>query len=161
MMNTFFSSTLGIIHTLLALTAMISGGWVLLQPKGGLRHKRLGYVYVGSMLLMLFSAFGIYRLFGGFGVFHVLAIVSLVTLFLGMYPALNRKTGWLAQHYKLMNWSVAGLYAAFVAEVAVRVFPMRYFSIIVGIGSTAVVAVAAFFIYSRRSQVLERYKRWS
>ena len=159
-MPNIFSGYLGVLHTLLALLAMGSGAYVLLLPKGGQRHKRLGYVYVGSMLLMLLTAFGIYKLFGGFGVFHVLAIVSFITLLLGMYPAFKRGQGWLAQHYKLMNWSVAGLYAAFVAEVAVRFFPRQYFGPIVGIGTAVVVGISAYFIYSKRSQVLERYKRW-
>lgn len=155
-----FSSIVGIVHTGLAVVAMGSGAFVLLLPKGGRRHKQLGYVYVVSMLLMLATAFGIYRLFGGFGPFHALALLSLITLAIGMYPALKRGPNWLALHYKLMSWSVAGLYAAFVAEVAVRVFPPQYFGLIVGIGTTAVVVVAAYFIYGKRSQVLQRYKQW-
>ena len=155
-----FSGTLGFTHTLFAVIAMISGIWVVVSTKGGLRHKQLGYIYVASMLLMLLTAFGIYRLFGRFGVFHGLAIVSFLTLVAGMYPALKRKPNWLAQHYRLMSWSVAGLYAAFVAEVAVRFFPREYFSWIVAIGSFVVIGTSAFLIYGRRKQILRKYKAW-
>ncbi len=159
-MEEFISSYLGISHTIFAVVAMISGVWVLLQPKGGRRHRQLGYVYVGAMLLMLITAFGIYRLFGGFGIFHFFAVISLLTLAGGMYPALKRYRNWLGLHYRLMSWSVAGLYAAFVAEVATRVFPQKYFGWIVGLGSALVIGISAYLIYSRRKYILEKYKRW-
>ena len=156
-----FSGYLGIVHTFFAVLAMVSGAWVLLLPKGGQRHKQIGYIYVGAMTLMLLTAFCIYSFFGGFGVFHFLAIVSSVTLVLGMYPALKRGPNWLALHYRLMSWSVAGLYAAFVAEVAVRFLPMAYFGWVVGIGSALVIGFSAYMIYGKRRQVLEKYKRWN
>lgn len=92
--------------------------------------------------------------------FHALAIVSFLTLIAGMYPAIKRKQGWIAQHYRLMSWSVAGLYAAFVAEVAVRIFPLRYFGWIVSIGSFLLIGTAAVLIYGRRKQVLKKYSAW-
>lgn len=160
-MNIYFSGTLGIVHTLFAVLAMVSGLWVVFLPKGGVKHRQLGYVYVGAMVLMLLTAFGIYKLFGGFGVFHGLAIVSFLTLIFGMYPALKRGPNWLALHYRLMSWSVAGLYAAFVAEVAVRFFPRAYFGLIAGLGSFIVIGLSAFFIYGKRKQVLEKYQHWN
>ena len=160
-MEGLFSSNLGIIHTVVAVVAMVSGGWVLVQRKGGRLHKKIGYIYVGSMLLMIFTAFGIYRLFGGFGMFHFLALVSFFTLLGGMYPALKRGPDWLAQHYKLMSWSVAGLYAAFVAEVAVRFFPPNYFGLIVAVGSALVIGTSFYLIYGKRRHVLEKYKGWN
>lgn len=75
-MESFFGNAIGIVHTIFAVIAMLSGAWVLLQPKGGTRHRQMGYVYVGAMLLMLLTAFGIYRLFGGFGIFHFFALIS-------------------------------------------------------------------------------------
>lgn len=78
------------------------------------------------MLLLLATAFMIYRLFGRFGVFHIAAIVSGVTLLGGMIPVIRRKpkNSWLNLHFSFMYWSVFGLYAAFVAESAVRL-PIR------------------------------------
>lgn len=123
-MQNIISSPIGLVHVIFATLALLTGTIVLLQTKGTTLHKRIGYVYVISMLLMNATAFGIYRLFGGFGVFHVLAIVSLFALFGGMYPILNRKKvkNWYLQHLEVMGWSIVGLYAAFVAEVGVRFF---------------------------------------
>lgn len=92
----------------------------------GKPRRRIGYAYAVSMLLLLVTAFMIYRLFGRFGVFHIAAIVSTVTLLGGMIPVVRRKpvNSWLNLHFSFMYWSVFGLYAAFVAETAVRL-PIR------------------------------------
>ncbi|WP_224999273.1 DUF2306 domain-containing protein [Cesiribacter sp. SM1] len=159
-MENLFGNYIGIVHTFFALLAMLSGGWVLLQSKGGKRHRQIGYVYVGAMLLMLLTAFGIYRLYGGFGIFHFFAVISFLTLAGGMYPALKRPHNWLGLHYRLMSWSVAGLYAAFVAEVATRLLPQQYFGLVVGIGSALVLGISAYLIYGSRKHILEKYKKW-
>lgn len=160
-MEILFGNYIGIAHTIFAVVAMITGIWVILQPKGGRRHRQIGYLYVGTMLLMLVTAFGIYRLFGGFGIFHFFAVLSFLTLMGGMYPAIRRYKNWLPQHYRLMCWSVAGLYAAFVAEVATRLLPVKYFGLVVGLGSALVIGVSAYLIYGRHKYILEKYKKWA
>jgi len=151
MLINIISSPIGLIHTIFAVIAVITGGIVILNTKGTRLHKRTGYVYVISMLLMNATAFGIYRLFGGFGVFHVLAIVSLFAIFGGMYPILNRKKvkNWYIQHLEVMSWSVVGLYAALVAEIGVRFFPMQRFFWVVGLASGVVCFIGSILIKRR------------
>lgn len=113
---------IGLLHLLAAVVAFISGTLVLGGTKGILRHKKIGYVYAMSMLLVVLTAFGIYRLFAKFGPFHAFALLSIFSLALGILPMLRReKTGKiLRMHYSRMYWSVIGLYGAFAAELLVR-----------------------------------------
>lgn len=126
MFGNLVSNEIGFIHLFVSICALIFGTWVLAARKGTLTHRRIGYAYAVSMILLLLTAFMIYRLFGRFGVFHVAAIVSTVTLLGGMIPVIRRrpKNSWLNLHFSFMYWSVFGLYAAFVAEMAVRL-PIR------------------------------------
>ena len=118
-MDNIIHSNTGLIHTLVALVAMVTGLIVVFNPKGTIFHKRVGYVYVLSMLLLNITSFFIIN-FGGFSIFHFFAIVSLLTVLGGMLPALLRIKNWLAYHYYFMSWSVVGLYCAFWAEVGTR-----------------------------------------
>lgn len=121
------NSWTGLVHTILALVAMISGTWVLLRKKGTKWHKQMGYVYVVSMLLMLVTSFGLYN-FGGPSLFHFFSIVSLTGIGLGIIPAIRRTNkNWYVKHFHFMSWSVVGLYCAFWAEIGTRMVDMRYF----------------------------------
>ncbi|MDX1476781.1 MAG: DUF2306 domain-containing protein [Saprospiraceae bacterium] len=113
--------SVGWIHVLASVIAMISGAVVITSAKGTRRHKLLGYVFVGSMLCVLVTAMLIYRLFGRVGPFHVFALIGFVYLAIGIIPALRRSPNWLNLHIRFMYWSVVGLYAAFVAEIGVRI----------------------------------------
>ena len=154
-MESIISSPIGLIHTIVASIAVITGTIVLLNQKGTTFHKRVGYVYAISMLLMNISAFGIYQLFGGFGIFHILALVSLVALIGGMYPVLNRSKvkNWYTDHIRVMSWSIVGLYAAFAAEITVRFFPPQYFSLMVGLSSGLICFIGAIMIKKRVAKV--------
>ncbi|MFS4491439.1 DUF2306 domain-containing protein [Maribacter sp. 2308TA10-17] len=141
-------STIGLIHTICATVALLTGTFVLLTTKGNRLHVRVGYVYVVAMLAMNFTGFGIYHLFGGFGIFHVMILVSLFALFGGMYPILfrNKVKNWYLQHIEVMSWSIVGLYAAFVAEVGVRFLPLQYMMWVVGAGSGLVCTMGSILI---------------
>jgi len=120
---------LGQIHLATALLALAAGGWVVLRPKGTTVHRRVGWVYAASMLIMNGTALLIYRLTGYFGPFHVAAIVSLATLIAGIIPAWRRRPvgNWIEHHYYWMAYSYLGLLAATVAETATRVPALRAF----------------------------------
>jgi uncharacterized membrane protein len=154
-------SPAGWLHLIASILALVFGTWVLITPKGTRAHRRVGYLYAVSMLLLIATAFLIYRLFGRFGVFHIAAIVSAVTLAGGMIPAVLRKPkNWLGLHFSFMYWSVFGLYAAFVAEVAVRL-PVRtmftsartfFTTVIISTLVTMLAGQIIFFAYKKRWQ---------
>ncbi|QJD79709.1 DUF2306 domain-containing protein [Spirosoma rhododendri] len=128
-------STIGLVHLIAAFVALLTGTLIFFINKGGLLHRRIGYGYVVSMLVLNLSAFMIYRLFGKFGPFHVMALFSTASILGGMVPALfrHRVRNWLQWHYYFMNWSVVGLYAAFWAETFTRTLPMgQFWPIVVG-----------------------------
>jgi uncharacterized membrane protein len=122
-MNTLIGSNTGLIHLISGIVALIFGGAVLLMKKGTQIHRKVGYVYVFSMAILLISSFLIYRLFGRFGVFHVFSLVATFSLLAGMLPMFKkvRTPKDYETHFKRMYWSVAGLYAAFAAESFVRI----------------------------------------
>lgn len=141
-------STLGLIHVICAFLAMLLGGLVVLLPKSGCLHRRLGYLYVISMLLLNGTAFLIYRLFGHFGPFHILAVFSTLTILGGFIPALARKRvkNWLHWHYYFMTWSIVGLYAAFWAELLTRTLPMGQFWMLVFGATSVTTGLGSYFI---------------
>ena len=146
-------NTLGWIHTACSVSALVTGAVVLMRPKGTAGHRRLGWVYVGSMLGLNATAMFIYRLFGGFGPFHVAALLSLATLVGGMLPALRRRPGWVTRHYWWMAYSYVGLLAAAASEVATRL-PGTVFWGAVLLASFGVVAIGAVLINRRAGTVL-------
>ena len=118
--------TVGLIHLIASIISLIVGTIVLASVKGTQKHKGYGYVYCVAMVVTLTTSFLIYRLYNRFGVFHYLALVSGITLVRGMLPMLiHRTNNSLKQHFRSMYWSVVGLYAAFAAELLVRV-PFLY-----------------------------------
>ncbi|MDI9356389.1 MAG: DUF2306 domain-containing protein [Chitinophagaceae bacterium] len=120
-MNNIVSGGIGLIHLIVSVIALIAGTYVLLNTKGTVKHKKIGYIYVISMILLNITAFMIYRLFGKFGIFHWFAVLSCVTLALGMLPILlKRPKQYMYMHFNYMYWSVVGLYCAFCAEVLTR-----------------------------------------
>lgn len=147
-----FHSTVGLVHLISALIAMVTGAIVLLNTKGGIFHKRAGYGYVVSMIVLNITAFMIYRLFGRFGPFHVLAIISMVGIVGGMVPVLYRRriNGWIYLHYYFMNWSVVGLYAAFWAETLTRTLPVNRFWPVV-MGATLVTTIIGSYLIRKNA----------
>jgi hypothetical protein len=146
-------SAIGLVHLNAALIALLTGTLVLFKTKGGWLHKRIGYGYVISMLVLNVSAFMIYRLFGKFGPFHVMALFSTACILGGILPALFRKRvrDWLSWHYYFMNWSVVGLYAAFWAETFTRTLPMGRFWPVVMVATLVTTTTGAILI--RRNAV--------
>ncbi len=90
-MGNLLSGTIGLVHLIVSILALITGLFVLSTTKGTKRHKQIGYVYAISMVLVNFTAFFIYKLYGKFGLFHWLAVISCLTLLAGMYPVLTKK----------------------------------------------------------------------
>ena len=115
---------IAILHIATACAALLLGAIVLFRPKGTTTHKRLGYGYAASMMVLNITALCLYRLTGRFNVLHIFAIISLVTLLAGIGVAVLRRprADWLRKHGELMCWSYTGLLSAGMAELAIRVF---------------------------------------
>lgn len=152
-MDYIIHSNVGLFHTLIAITAMLSGAIVILNKKGTLFHKRVGYVYVASMLLLNITAFFIVN-FGGFSMFHFFAILSLFTVLAGIIPAIFRIKKWFGYHFYFMSWSVVGLYAAFWAELGTRfVKNIQQFWWIVALATFMTVFVGAIIIKKQAKKI--------
>ncbi|NOT76529.1 MAG: DUF2306 domain-containing protein [Cyclobacteriaceae bacterium] len=151
-MHNLVSSPIGFIHLLSALVAIVLGTMVMTMRKGTRTHRRLGYSYVIAMLILNITALMIYRLFGRFGPFHVASVLSLLTLLMGIIPALIRKpkNTWLWYHMAGMYYSTIGLYSAFVSEVAVRIPGAPFFAVVTI--STVVIFIIAVWWFQRQSK---------
>ena len=124
----FYHDTIGLTHLVASIIAIIAGTMILLMKKGTLNHKKVGYIYVTAMTVLLITAFMIYRLWGGWGLFHYAAVISSVTLLGGMLPIVFQypKKNYIAFHFSFMYWSVIGLYAAFFSEIMTRLPSILY-----------------------------------
>ncbi len=163
-------STLGQFHFVTSLVALFAGALVLWRPKGTAIHRRVGWIYVASMLALNGSALFIYRLTGTFGPFHVAALISLATLLAGVVAAWRRRPGdrtWLPRHYFYMTYSYLGLVAAAVAETATRVpalqavagGPTLVFWSAVVVASVAVFVIGGRMIRRRADSIIRPLQR--
>lgn len=158
------SPSLGQIHFLLAVVAIVSGGVTVAMRKGTGGHRLIGFVYAVAMIGMLGTALLIYNLTGTFGAFHVLAVFSSATLIAGLVPALLRKPDnqrWVEIHAFSMSWSYVGLLAAAAAETFTRV-PDTSFWWAVVVASGVVVAIGGAVIFRVVPRILsEQFPRRS
>ena len=131
-MENLFGDNIGLIHLISSCFALLSGTLVLCSKKGTKQHIRIGYLYVGSMGLLLLTALMIQRLFNRWGIFHLATLISLLTITLGMIPIWTKKPSnkWKFQHFSYMYWSVIGLYMAFAAEVLTRIPKAPFFGMV-------------------------------
>ena len=152
-------STLGWIHTIFGIIALLAGTAVILTQKGTRGHRTLGHVYLTNMIALNVSALFIYKLYGHFGPFHWMALGSLLTLIAGMVPVFTRrpKGGWLALHAAFINGSYVGLVAAFAAEITSRLPGTEdYFGLVVGVTSALIIGVGATLIHLNLPKSIRR-----
>ncbi len=152
-------STLGWIHTIFGMVALLAGTAVILTKKGTRGHRTLGHVYLTNMIALNISALFIYRLYGRFGPFHWMALASLLTLIVGMAPIFTRrpKGGWLELHAAFINGSYVGLVAAFAAEITSRIPGTEtFFGPVVGLTSALVIGVGVILIRRNLPQSIRR-----
>lgn len=168
----------GTIHFAASIVSIALGAVVLAQgPKGGRRHRQLGWSYVVAMLTVNATAFMIYGLFGGFGPFHVAAIISLTGIVAGTLSARSARRARLARqafrrahrvevHYWWMTFSYVGLIAALASEAITRLPATRavgggagaMFGAAVGGATALVFAVGSYLIVTRRARSLEPFQ---
>ena len=152
-------STLGWIHTIFGMVALVAGTAVIFTKKGTQWHRVVGRIYLGNMLALNITALFIYRLYGRFGPFHWMALASLLTLIAGMVPVLTRrpKGGWLELHASFINGSFVGLVAATAAEITSRIpGTENHFGFVVSLTSALVIGIGAMLIQHNLSKSLHR-----
>lgn len=166
-MDNIVTGTTGFIHLISSIIALVTGILVLTTTKGTTRHKKIGYIYVVSMVVLNLTAFMIYRLFGKFAIFHWFAVLSCLTLIAGMYPVLTKKSkNYLLTHFNFMYWSVVGLYCAFCAEILTRI-PFMYdlpnkrqlFGILTGVSIFLVMTVATIIFAKMKPKWTKQYEQ--
>ena len=115
-------STLGAVHLMSSLVAIVVGAIVMLMRKGTRWHRTWGHAYFWAMLSTVVTSLFLYRMTGRAGPFHVAAVIGGLTLIAGMWSVLGRvpKKNWIEAHATWMAWSYVGLMAAFVAETLSR-----------------------------------------
>lgn len=149
----------GAVHAVLGLAAVLVGTLMVLMDKGTASHRRIGRLFAALLLSVNATSFVLYDLLGRWGPFHSLAVVNLVTLACGMAVVwLKRPRGWLGLHGRCMSWAYAGLLAAFVSEMAVRVPGVGFLPGVVG-GSLAVIGIAAVLIHTRVPAIVASLRR--
>lgn len=89
------------VHAVAALAAFVLGLSQILLPKGGHRHRVVGWVWVLLMAAVSITAFFIYelRLWGRWSPIHLLALVTLFSLIAGVHAA---RLGAVDRHRRIM-----------------------------------------------------------
>ncbi|MGB5507352.1 hypothetical protein [Robiginitalea sp.] len=134
------------LHIGSALLALLLAAFVLIAPKGTPFHKRLGYAFASTLLIVNVSAGFMYNLTGRFNLLHVFVMISMGSLLYGMIPAIRRKpANWLRRHISGMTGAALGVWGAGLAELTIRVLPgfMNPSQII---GIAAGIGVVFFFL---------------
>jgi uncharacterized membrane protein len=149
-MLSFLHSSASVVHLVAVGLALATSTPLVLAPKRTRRHRYLGTAYVGSMAVLLLSAFRLYFLFGRFGIVHYGAVACTLALGVGTGAVLGRAVlpAWRQWHYLGMGASVTGLYAALVVESTYRLFPAAWFWWVT-LGPAAAVMLAGALVLRR------------
>jgi uncharacterized membrane protein len=115
-------SSLGWVHTVACLCALATGALVLAGPKGTLRHRSIGRLYLASMLVTNLTALGIYQR-GVFFFPHWFAVAALIAITIGFLCVRLRRPRiyWRNVHLTCMVASYYMLIGGGVNEVFLRV----------------------------------------
>jgi uncharacterized membrane protein len=137
------------VHATAATLALLLGPVnVVRRPKGDTFHRRLGFVWVAAMYLLIVTSFGIRELHPGhFSFFHALSIFTFCTLTLGLYSAAR---GNIQAHRGNMIGSYLGVLGAFVGAVVVpsRRIPRLavHHPVVLSLAALACLALAAAIV---------------
>ena len=151
-------AAISLVHVVAAICAIGVGSLVLAARKGTRTHRRLGWSYLGSMLLLDLTALQIYRLTGAFGPFHYAAIFSLATVLAGFVAARRRRPRgtWVRVHLLFMAWSYIGLLAAAASEIATRVPTAPFWPAVAG-STLAVLLLGGIALARWQPRLLARH----
>ncbi len=110
----------GLLHVSAAVVALVCGVVIFAARKGTMRHRRLGFLYLGAMIYVNLAAWAV-DTDGALGPFHVLTLVSVATLAAayGIVVLGRRGRATSEAHGIMMAWSYAGAVAAGLGQAAV------------------------------------------
>ena len=89
------------LHAIVAMIAIILGGFQLIVKKGGILHRILGRVWLGLMLIVAFSSFFIHKieLWGAYSPIHLLSLWTIFSVGLAVYYV---RVGNIRRHKQVM-----------------------------------------------------------
>ena len=102
-------SPLGWFHTLIGVTALISGGFTLAKYKEILLQKRSGQIYLVTTLITAGTALAIFQR-GEFGPGHALAAITLLALVVGTVAATTKIFGKMSRYLQALSYSATLLF---------------------------------------------------
>jgi len=133
-------SSIGWLHTVGCIAALVFGGWNIVAVKGTRHHKIRGAGYVVSMLVAMGLSFFLYEFDipfvrgerpgpGVFGFFHWLSIAAIAFTLLGYFAASRQsRSFWAYAHPVFMTLSYYLLIGGLVNEPLARVYVLRPFA---------------------------------
>jgi uncharacterized membrane protein len=102
-------SALGWFHTLIGVTALVSGVFTLAKYKEILLQKRSGQVYLVTTLITAGTALAIFQ-HGEFGPGHALAAMTLLALAVGTVAATTKIFGRMSRYLQALSYSATLLF---------------------------------------------------
>jgi uncharacterized membrane protein len=100
---------LGWFHTVMGITALVSGGYTLARFKEISLRTRSGQVYLATTLITAVTALAIFQR-GQFGPGHALAVMTLLALAAGTVAAIFKPFGKLSRHVQAVSYSATLLF---------------------------------------------------
>ena len=100
---------LGWFHTLMGVTALVSGALALMKYKEITWQTRAGQIYLATTLITAATALGIFQR-GEFGPGHALAVMTLLALAVGTLAATTNVFGKLSRYLRAISYSATLLF---------------------------------------------------
>lgn len=117
-------TSVGWIHTIASLAAIIAFVPVMLSRKGSHTHRKSGRVYAIAYVVVCVTSLGLYGA-QRFWFPHWLALAGLAVLAAGYMAVRFKPRGWRYAHLTAMLLSAYNLFGGGINEVFLRVRPLR------------------------------------
>jgi uncharacterized membrane protein len=142
-----YFTTFGAIHTVAAGLGILTGATQVIRTRRDTFHRRMGYVYISSMVIADLTALTVYEFTGGFNAFHSFALFNLFSMAMALRPMLKkpRPLQWKVNHYMWIGWSYVGLCAAGATEFLLRI-PKVHWAIATGVGTFGVMIIGGYLV---------------
>lgn len=102
-------SLLGWFHTIIGITALLSGAYTLAKFKEILLQNRSGQLYLLTTFVTAATSLMIFR-FGTFGPAHLLGVMALLALLVGMVCATLKPIGKWSRYLQALSFSATLLF---------------------------------------------------